>query len=79
MSWRQKLRTLWPLRHHTSQAESIAAVEAAERSHRRAIEDRCQATATRAEADAWAKQVRDHNAANHFDTWLRDVIQRNMR
>lgn len=68
------MRALWPFGQDSSQADSFAALEAADLSHRRAVQDRCQASATRAEADAWAQQVRDHNTANRYDDWLRTVL-----
>ncbi len=69
------MRALWPFGQHETSAESTQAIAAARQSHERAVQDRCKAAATRAEADMWAAQVRDHNAANRYDTWLRDVMQ----
>ncbi len=79
MSWRRRLRALWPFGRPDGMGAANAAVEAACRSHERAVEDHRQASVMRAEADAWAQQVRDHNVANNFDTWLREIIRGNMR
>ncbi len=73
--WRKLMRALWPFGRHEISAESTQAMLAASRSHERAINDRCEASAQRAEADIWAAQVRDHNAANRYDIWLRQVMQ----
>lgn len=75
MSWRQRLRALWPFGRPDGMGAANAAVEAATRSHERAVEDHRRASATRAEADAWASRVRDHNSANRYDDWLRQIIQ----
>jgi hypothetical protein len=56
-------------------AESTAAVEAATRSLERAVEDRCRASAQRAEAEVWAERIRIHNAANRYDDFLRQVMR----
>jgi hypothetical protein len=77
MSWRQTLRALWPFGTHSTLREADAAVEAANLSHARAVEDRRRASATRAEADVWARQVRDHNVANRYDDFLRQVMKGN--
>ncbi len=69
------MRALWPFGRHETAAESTAAFKAAQRSHDRAVQDRCEAAATRAEAELWASQVRDHNSANRYDIWLRQVMQ----
>lgn len=69
------MRALWPFGRSTGIGEANAAVEAAHRSHERAVEDHRKASATRAEADAWARQVRDHNVANRYDDWLRTVMR----
>lgn len=75
MSWRRWMHALWPFGRPGMSPESTAAVADAERSHQRAVQDRCAATAQRAEAEAWAAQVRDHNTANRYDIWLAEVMQ----
>jgi hypothetical protein len=69
------MRALWPFGHPDVQGEAVAAVEAAEQSHRQAVEDRRHATAVRAEAEIWARQIREHNAANRYDDWLLQVMR----
>lgn len=75
MRWRKWMRALWPFGGHADLGAADAAVQAAQRSHQRAIQDRCRATATRAEAEAWAAQVRDHNSANRYDDFLRQAMR----
>ncbi len=68
------MRALWPFGQHETSAESTAAIAAAHRSHDQAVRDHTRASATRAEADVWAAHIRDHNSANRYDAWLRDVM-----
>lgn len=75
MRWRRVLRAVWPFGGSAGLLEADAAVQAACRSHERAVEDHRRASATRAEADAWARQIRDHNAANAYDDWLAQVMR----
>lgn len=75
MGWKQVWRALWPFGHHSSSAEAAAAVRAATRSHTVAVADRDRMAHLRIEADAAAAEVRAHNTANHFDTWLQEVIR----
>lgn len=78
MEWWRKMRALLAFgRRDRSDRASTAAVEAATRSHERAVADRCRASAQRAEAEVWATQVRDHNTANRYDDWLRQIVQGN--
>ncbi len=73
--WWQRMLATWPFTRQKTSDEASAAVEAAERSHKRAVQDHLAATATRAEAEAWAAQVRDHNTANRFDSWLAEIMR----
>ncbi len=68
------MQALWPFGRH-DQSAAISAVAAAERSHQRAVADRLQAAETRAQAEVYAAQIRDHNAANRYDDFLRRVMR----
>ena len=69
------MRAIWPFGSCVDMRAAEEAVEAANRSHERAVEDRRRASVTRAEADVWARQIRDHNVANRYDLWLREVMR----
>ncbi len=74
--WWQKMLAVWPFsRQQDESKDAAAAVEAANRSHEQAVKDHLAATATRAEAEAWAQQVRDHNAGNRFDSWWAEIFR----
>lgn len=75
MSWRQRLRALWPYESRNTRREADDALKAAELSLRRAVEDRRQASAVRAEAEVWERQIRDHNTANRYDDFLLRVMR----
>jgi hypothetical protein len=75
MAWRRWVRAVWPFKVGCGHPEADAAIEAAERSHRQAVEDRRWATAVRVEAQAWERQIRDHNVANRYDDWLRQIVR----
>jgi hypothetical protein len=75
MSWRRRLRALWPFGAPDTRHEADAALEAAEQSLRRAVEDRRTASAVRAEAEVWEQQIRDHNSANRYDDFLLRVMR----
>jgi hypothetical protein len=72
MKW--LMRLLLGGRRPTPEAQA-ARVEAAE-SLAQAAQDRAEAVAHRAEAERITAQLRQHNAANRYDEWLREVLSR---
>ncbi len=63
----------------TSSPEAADAVQAADLSRRTALSDRDQMAHLRVQADQAAAEARAHNTANHFDTWLQQVVREGRR
>jgi hypothetical protein len=60
---------------HTTNGGAAEAVRAAEQSHAQAVDDRVRAARTRAVAEQLEAQVRQHNTANRYDSFLQRLTQ----
>jgi predicted xylose isomerase-like sugar epimerase len=69
--WARILSMIRPRRGH----EAAQAVEAANESHRHAVSDKTAMAQLRVQADEVTVKLRAHNEANHFDTWLQQVMR----
>jgi hypothetical protein len=72
MGWLRRMRALFAPRRG---GEASAALDAANRSHDRAVGEREAMTRLRREADRAGAEVRAHNEANRFDDFLARVIR----
>lgn len=70
------MRALWPFDREPL-GGGAAAVREAGKSREVADADRLKAADLRRRAEEAAKIVREHNAANKYDDWLRKVMQGN--